>query len=259
MLAQDARRAFLIIAVCTALALFMMYAYSFIMTSPFFSVHETVVQGCKKVTEKEILELAGIAPSTNIMSVNLERISRTIETHPWVRSVSVGKEFPGRIIISITEREPVALLREDDTLYLVDREGEVFKKFSASDNIELPVLAGIYAYGRVDRDLLKKAFELIANLSGRSTFPATRDISEIHADKIYGFTVFTNDRKLIHLGFGDYEMKFAHLNRLLRDAVPQAEDGGFVKIDLENMNRVIVKRWRPEVPDGTSGTRKTAL
>jgi cell division protein FtsQ len=237
----------------------MLYASSFVMSSAFFRVKETVIRGCKKVTEEEILELSGIAPSTNIMSVNLEKISRTIETHPWIKTVSVGKIFPRRIIIDITEREPVAILREDDTLYLVDRDGEVFKKFISSDNIELPVLAGVYEAGRVDRELLVKALELITNVTGRSAFPATKDISEIHADRVYGFTLFTNDRKLVHLGFGDYDRKFAHLNRLLSEAFPDEKNKGFVKIDLENMNRIIVKRWQPEVEEDMSETKKTSL
>src|SRR4030042_2001295 len=80
---------------------------------------------------------------------------RRIRVNPWIRHVSVGREFPGRLVIVIQGRKPVALLEKGNALYLLDNDGTPFKKLEAGEVNDLPVLTGLIRAGRVDEALLK--------------------------------------------------------------------------------------------------------
>jgi len=52
--------------------LLMIYGYLFRYQRFLFRIRETSVRGCKELTEKDILNLASIKPSQNILAVNAE-------------------------------------------------------------------------------------------------------------------------------------------------------------------------------------------
>lgn len=55
-----------------------------------------------------------------------QEVARRLEDVPWVKRVaSVKREFPGRLRIQLEMRQAVAVLKKDDTFYLLDEEGVV--------------------------------------------------------------------------------------------------------------------------------------
>jgi cell division protein FtsQ len=241
-IAREVIRVLTVMGISGGLALFMMYAYNYAICAPYFQLGDTVVRGCERVSEKEVIELAGIAPSMNILAVNLEKMTEKIKTHPWIKNVSIGRELPNRLVVEVDEREPVALIKKRENLYIVDSDEEIFKGFKGDDGVDLPVLTGFSENGSVNHDLLKLAFELLNYLSSNGGFPGIKDISEISGSTIYGFSVFTGNRMLLDLGFGNYDSKFKRLNRVLVDLAKKDLDEGYLKIDLTDCNRIIVQR-----------------
>ena len=74
------------------------------------------------MTEKDILTLAAIRPSPNILaSLNPDAITRRTGSNPGSGRSSSGREFPDRLVIVVRERKAVALLqREAGRLDLLD-------------------------------------------------------------------------------------------------------------------------------------------
>ncbi len=67
------------------------------------------------------------------------------------------------------------------------------------------------------------------------------DISEIHYDKGYGFTLFTVRGGVpVKLGNGGYSEKLARLGRIYRDL--QAQMPTLEYIDLDYSDKIIVKK-----------------
>ena len=131
--------------------------YDRILRSPDLRIRETVVKGCQELTEKEILTLASVRSSANLLTINRAAIARRIRANPWVREVFVGREFPGRLVIVVRERKAVALLERDEGLYLVDGEGTPFKKLETGEESDLPILTGCVRGGILDGALVKKS------------------------------------------------------------------------------------------------------
>ncbi|MEA3471109.1 MAG: FtsQ-type POTRA domain-containing protein, partial [Thermodesulfobacteriota bacterium] len=153
-------KALMVMGISGGLALLMVYAYNYAICAPYFKLGDTMVRGCEKVSEREILDLAGVDASMNILAVNLDKMTDKIKGNPWIKDVSIGRELPNRLVIEIIEREPAALIKKNESLYIVDRGEEIFKGFGEDDCINLPVLTGFCENGAVNRGLLRMAFEL---------------------------------------------------------------------------------------------------
>jgi cell division protein FtsQ len=90
------------------------------------------------------------------------------------------------------------------------------------------------------RDALKGALGLIALLSGGKLLTLA-EISEIHYDKGYGFTLFTMQGGVpVKLGSSGFVEKLARLSRIYREL--QAQMPTLEYIDLDYSDKIIVKK-----------------
>ena len=220
----------------------LIYAFNFIISIPYFQAREITIRGCKELTEKEILALAAIKPSLNILVVDVEEAGRRIKTNPWVKDVSVGRELPDRIVIEVRERTPVALLKKDAAFYLMDMEGVTFKKLEMGDDIDLPIMTGFHSGGKTDRPLLEKSLGLLQYLTKTQDFPNIKMISEIHGNERLGISIFTNNGLCLSLGFDNYENKFKRLPMIMADLDKRNQKSEFMQIDLTDPVKVTVQQ-----------------
>ncbi len=252
-------RIFAIVSIAGLLAFSMVYAYNFAMCADYFQLKNTVVKGCNRVSKEQIVELAGISPSTNILTVNLEKMARTIENDLWIKNASVGREFPDRLVIEVVERDAVALLKKGKDLYIVDRGREVFKKFKAGDSTDAPVLTGFYRDERIREYLLEQAFEFLDYLSEGDNFPKAWNVSEIYVDDVHDFSVVTGNRLFLNLGFGDYGKKLKRLKRVMTDLARRNQNGASWSIDLVDCSRITLQRGNIFSPKNLTEDHKTEI
>ena len=231
-------KVFLLIGIVVASAAFMVLAYNYTVSSPYFQIESTVVKGCTQVTEKEILALACIKPSQNILTVNLGEMARNIKVNPWIGDVSIERDLPNRLIIKVREKKAIALVKRNKSLYFMDSNGIIFKKLKNGEKADLLILTGFHE----NTALAKKFTELIACLSSNNGFPEIRDVSEIHGDKLFGFSLFTNSNLSLHLGFENYGGKLQLLKLIMTDLTRKNLNKGFFHIDLSNTSMVVVQR-----------------
>lgn len=236
--------------------------YDTILRSPLLTIRETVVKGCKELTEKEILTLASLLPTANLLTVNQDAMARRIRSSPWIRNVFVGREFPGRLVISVRERKPVALLNKGDGLLLLDEEGTLFKKLESGEESDLPVLTGCVRSGAIDNMLVKKSLSLLNNLARIKNGPDIGKVSEIHGNQTFGLSLFADSGLCLQLGFDNYENKLRRLNSIMADLDRKNIDMGFMLIDLSNLEKVNVQKRsipdlaKPERPIVAAGNGK---
>ena len=114
-----------------------------ISTCSYFFVSSIEVHGEKRLTDREIIDLSGIKEGDNIFAVDLKSVSEKLSRQPWIRFAEVDRRLPDSLIIRVEERQPVALARIGDRLFLVDSDGTCFKSFSESEGFSAPVITGI--------------------------------------------------------------------------------------------------------------------
>ena len=256
---QEMLRTIMLISIILTITSVMIFAYNFIITSPSFQIKETIVRGCKELTEKEVLSLAAIKPTQSLLVINSDTIARRIEANPWVKEVLIGKELPNRLIIEIHERTAVALVKSDNGFSLLDLDGVTFKKLDNSDEADIPVLNGCYSEGN-DSVLFTKSLELLRYLSTTKEFPTIKNVSEIHGHDIFGLSLFTDSGLCIRLGFDSYENKFKRLNTVMADLERRNMKLGFLLIDLNDPAKITVQKKNvlgPIIPAGSKKKYRT--
>lgn len=77
----------------------------------------------QRVVAPEVLQVVRNEVHGNFFTVDIERLRQSLEKLPWVRSVSIRREFPHRLAVRLEEHQ--ALARWNNSA-LVNRQGEVF-------------------------------------------------------------------------------------------------------------------------------------
>ena len=107
-----------------------------------FRVNEVMVSG-RQQTEREILVKAiNVARGAPILAFDIADAKRRVEALPWVRASTIERMLPDTILISIVEREPLALWQLDSKLHLIDAEGEVILSDGLENYSDLLMVVG---------------------------------------------------------------------------------------------------------------------
>jgi len=218
--------------------------YGVVVRTTFLRLDRIEVNPLKRLKRDDVVALAGVKPGDDMFALRLDRVGEQLMKSPWVEKVKVKRYFPHTLAIEIAERDPVAIINMG-YLYYVDKKGEVFKPLNDGDSLDYPVLTGIYEEDMVkdpgsSREALNRALGLMEMLRSGSG-PALAEISEIHFDKGYGFTLFTmNGGVPVKLGNTCFVEKLARLSRIYKELQTQLPTLEY--IDLDYSDKIIVKK-----------------
>jgi cell division septal protein FtsQ len=209
-----------------------------------FSLKSIEVTNTKHLTRDEILGLAGLETGKDLLGMDLKRMGEHILQNPWVETVRINRYFPDTVSIVITEREPVAIVNMG-YIYYLDHKGKVFKVLNQGDKLDFPVVTGLNEE-ELERDpqgtkeALEAACDLLKILHEKGAF-ILADVSEIHYDKGYGFTLFTAAGSLpIKIGAGDFNSKVERFARIYQNLMVQLPSIHY--IDLDFNDKIVVKK-----------------
>ena len=88
------------------------------------AIGEISISGQRLTSEQAIFDALGVEPHTSTVSFDVEAARQRIAELPAVSAVNVRKTYPGDIIVTITEKLPVARWRVDGITFVVDGSGE---------------------------------------------------------------------------------------------------------------------------------------
>lgn len=216
-------------------------AYSWLTRSPLFSVRAVDMNRCANVTQEEVWAIVRGGGSGTIWSVPTREVARRLSKHPWVRSVSVRKAFPDRLVVRIEEHRPVAMVNLD-ALWYVNEDGKPFKRLTAYDPKNFAIVTGfapadLKAGEAVTARDFRKALELLRLAEAG---PLRQNLSEIHFDAQDGYTLVTRDAGM-QLKIGN--MEFRKAIRRVEEALPRLSSLGGAPgiVDLKTEGRIFVR------------------
>lgn len=120
--------------------LILMKTYLFLITWEELDVKKTEIACSRQSIIDDVSPRLDPARLGNLLVLDLARLRRNIEAHPWVREARLRKVFPSTLKVEIQERVPAAVLETDGAFLLIDREGEVLERFPVRPEIPLPLL-----------------------------------------------------------------------------------------------------------------------
>lgn len=214
-LATAAFRVCAVAALCAALYFGGTHGYQWATTSPTFGLKSITVAGTSRTDKVELCRLAGLLPGQNLFRMDVGAMTRAMEQHPWVRKVTVTRHFPSAVSVEVEEHKAAALAVLGE-LYLLDSEGEPFKKLERGDAVDLPLVTGINREKYVEKPedaaaRFRKALELAALF--RTVKGKGETLSEVRIEGT-DFTVVTQGGTEIRLGDEGWEEKLARLQKV---------------------------------------------
>jgi hypothetical protein len=229
-----------------------------------FHVREVVVAGHRRLSETEVLGLAGITPGMSVLEADLEVLAAPLRAHPWVRWAKVERELPSTLRVTMIEREACAYLATGD-LWLVDETGEVFAPADPVESLDIPVISGVEraALGEAVADPVKR-MQLQVRLQGALNLARTWRIhglsrryplSEVRLDPVAGHVLVIGARGTVApievvLGEGPLRVKLQRLEFTLEALRAEGRQAEYVLLDLGDEPLALLQG--PAGP-GTSG------
>lgn len=180
------------------------------------------VVGTSSLTRAEIVRLAALSPSTNVLWFDAGAVERRLESDPWVARATVSRRLPGTIRISVVERAPVAMIRGEGGFRLLATDGVELGTVQADPALpEIVLVAGSSVPGGISMARAGAA-RAIAGLDGRGRPTVVRAV--VGADGTLSVELVGGSR----VEYGDttrIQAKTKAARRILRWARAQ---GGFV-------------------------------
>jgi cell division protein FtsQ len=137
---------------------------------------ETVtVTGNAETTQFAVLEKLELDPGASLPGFDAHAARLRVSQLPWVLDVTVRKTYPGILAVALTEKTPFALWQHDDTVTIIDRDGEIIVAFDDPRFSNLPLLVGAGANERAT-DFLHNlaAFASVSSRLRAAVFVAER-------------------------------------------------------------------------------------
>ncbi|MGB8591501.1 MAG: FtsQ-type POTRA domain-containing protein, partial [Candidatus Acidiferrales bacterium] len=96
---------------------------NFLLTSPEMSLthpDQIALTGNHFVSRPSVLEVFAADRGRSVLRVPLDARRKQLESLPWVERATVRRALPNHLQVEIVERVPIAFLRDDSDLSLID-------------------------------------------------------------------------------------------------------------------------------------------
>ena len=253
------------IAALMATSFLFIFVHDVITQCDYFRAKSLKIEGMHRLSRNQIIEAARVEAGMNVLAVNLATVRKRLLAQPWIAEAEVRREIPGGLYIKVQEHCPLAII-DLGRKYLINESGQLFKEWTDTDPTNLPLISGLELSdiqiqsktgATAAQPSIKERSPLQAERPQDNPFEAvmqvlmlgkqTRsilsnsNIRQIRVDREIGITIEAFDQmKTIVLGYHNYPLKFDILNSLLSYGRQTRSFPEFDRIDLNNVNRIVV-------------------
>jgi cell division protein FtsQ len=190
------------------------------------SSSEIEVQGNTHLTRDDVLGVFGADIERNIFKVPLTERQADLERLPWVKRATVMRLLPDVLRVSVTERTPVAFVREANQIGLVDADGVLLdmpQDAAGNPNYSFPVLTGISGDDPLSARAMRvavyqkfmKALDSGTAAGGTKPSASISEVDVSNPDDVKALLANGSTDILVHFGHEDYLKRYNTLEQNL--------------------------------------------
>jgi len=139
-----------------------------------FPLREVVFYGNLHLSEGELKSMTGLNTGEGLFPISTKGISEKLLKSPWIKNVSIRKEFPHSVSIRIHESSPFAILEMKGRSFLIDEKGRLLEEMKGA----IPFLPVITADPFGDRENFMEVLHLARVLKDKKIAGAGLDVFE---------------------------------------------------------------------------------
>ncbi len=197
-----------------------------LLSSDVFRLSDIRITGEQQVSERQILDLAGLQQGGNLVQFDAAGAKKRIEALAWVERVEIHTQWPSTIEIKVSEYQPFALVNVEEGkarhLYYLSPSGHFIAEAEQGQELDYPVITGVRAgrdvqAGRfVPGGMAELAGQLLTIAARGSTVLPIQSISEVHVDEVRGIILYLVDHPFpVYFGADRLYTKYSRLVRVL--------------------------------------------
>ncbi len=225
-------------------------------------MQSVAIVGQRVVTQDEVLRLAGLTSQRAMFDINLAALQAALQSNAFIRHATVQREMPSTIRVSITEREPAAMLvlgGRSEHLY-VDDEGYLLPPVVSQAIYDLPAITGLdsaqtFTPGvRTSNQDILGALEILRAAKAVSA-EVSHVISEVRVKNGHDIVLYTFESGTpIIFGQGNTVKKMATLDAFWKKFIVEGGVQGLQYIDLRFDGQVVTHQKTTAAADGHEQT-----
>jgi cell division protein FtsQ len=202
--------------------------------------------GNRIVSREAVLQQFARDRNRSVIRIPLDARRSALEELPWVETASVQRILPNRIRVEITERTPIAFLRNGTELALIDGHGVILDR-PRGENFQFPIVTGLSEnMARDERGRRVQTYQEFLRDIDMVRGGSSDRVSEVDLANPRDLRVVMtgiaapNDSQVVSIQFGQND--FAGKYRMVVDnfAQWQASNGHVRSIDLQYSRQVIL-------------------
>lgn len=203
----------------------------------FFRISVIEINGAKTYTTETILSASGINKGENLIFVDADKAEEEIVKNlPYLNEVVIEKIVPDKVIINVTESEPIAAIKVDGSWWIVDQKARALEEAEQQKIAGKIIISGIEPTSMVegkemivDEEQETKLQYMIDILTALYKAGISDKVGSLDMSNIGNIRFAYTDRFTVILGGGDNpEYKLTLMNDVISQLNPD-ENG---KIDL---------------------------
>ncbi len=133
-----------------------------------FSLKNIYLKGNFKTSKLELEKYLDFEYDSNIFRFKLKKAKSSIESNPWVKEASIKVILPDTIEIRVIEEEAIALWKNENKIFIVNKSGNIIKETYNLEYENLITVSGDKALGRIKE--LKSILAYSPNIAKKVSF-----------------------------------------------------------------------------------------
>lgn len=228
------------VMVIAVISLSFLYIYHCLLSSPYMKLEHVDVEGVDEEIGRELIQLCGLNSDASLLALNLNELKQQMEKHPWIRLVTLERNFPHTLIVRAEKEVPSALVVMGK-IYYVNRWGKVFKEVGELEKMDFPLITGLSKQESNLQEELDMAARLMRTLESEEGLWSLDELSEIHVQNDGGMSLYFGHLAAeIKVKCEDLASKMEGLRRVTEHLSHTGRIHQVTSIDLNHVDGAIV-------------------
>lgn len=201
-------------------------------------LQDVIVEGRHNLPAETIKAAVGAEPGDPLLSVDLAELREELQKNPWVKNVSVRRALPDRLVITLIERQPLAIWLDAPGMPgIVDADGVVLTQTGFENYGPMLAVTG--------KDSEKQAAKLIALLQGQPDVAVRIKKAEFISQRRWDLVI--DGGTVVKLPEADAGYALARLSKAQNET--KIMDQSLKSIDLRQSDRIILENQPGDIRD----------
>lgn len=216
------------------------------------------LEGNHHLTREQAMSVFGADIERNIFRMPLSQRKADLERLPWVEHATVMRLLPNRIRVNVTERTPVAFVRQGTTIGLVDASGVLLDMpmdAAGDPHYSFPVLTGLNPGDpqstRKARMDVYRAFMQALREGGQDTAESLSEVDVSDPEDVKAIVAMDGMDVLVHFGGENFLERYQQFAQHMPEWKQQYPK--LVAADMRYENQIVLDTGAGAAPAAANG------